>query len=388
MAIFVVFGGLIFVFMNGYFKKDVYYEMENIAIPTDDTSSMNNIYIINGENTIDFRTKQDKISAIEKFRNGNGKIIMFHYSSCCKSTLTEWFYRISAKLRRLHSGWNSSIENIEITNTFHLKFGMNIGEYMISNRDIIFIICFNEPIKRILAQYDKEWRWMDCNQQCVMQQYNKIYLKMDNYLLTRNKTKEDIEKEKEEERFAVIDFNDFLYRIVKFEIEQESINKHLYQMYLNNYYIWSFCCKKEQCSMARDIELNNDLIIKCIKYTMNVINSFDLIFIKDWIQDLRVQHYVNELFFEDNNIDDQQNKFVAVAKKKYSISRMGNNYMFNPENEDILNFLNKHDLKLFEWTKDLVFNRTHVIWERAKENKNNRNELVYDLGFKHIINHQ
>ena len=119
---------------------------------------------------------------------------------------------------------------------------------------------------------------------------------------------------------------------------------------------------------------------------MNLLKSFDFIFIKDWIQDLRVQHYVNEIFFKNNNIDDQYNKFVAVGKKQYKVSNLGNNYMYNPENDNILkNILNKYDLKLFQWIMDYVFNRTHFVWETSKYNKNNRNELIYNLGFKNII---
>merc|ERR1711920_911028 len=107
---------------------------------------------------------------------------------------------------------------------------------------------------------------------------------------------------------------------------------------------------------------------------------FDLVFVKEWIQDLRVQHFVNELFFKDNNVDDQKNKFVPVGRKKYRVNKMGNNFMFDPEYDDLLNELNKGDRELFEWVKDLVFNRTQIVWERAKFNKNNRNELIYDLG--------
>lgn len=398
IALCIIIGGLIFILMNTS-KKDIYYEMADNSYSSSPSSLNNSIINMDDDddkiiNIKDFRTFKDKITAIEKFINGNGKIIMFHYTSCCKTVLNEWFHRIELKLKNLHKDkdkdgfeWKSVIQHIDIKNNFHEQFGMNIGEFMNKNRDTIFIICFNEPIKRILSQYDKEWRWRckECigNKHIFMEQYDKKKINMNNYLSYINNTKNM--NNLEEERFAVIDFNDFLYRIVKFEIEQISINNDLYQMFLNNYYLWSFCCNKQKCVISRDIEYNINLMQKCMDYTMNLLKSFDFIFIKDWIQDLRVQHYVNEIFFKNNNIDDQRNKFVSVGKKQYKVSSLGNNYMFNPENEKILNILNKYDLKLFEWIMDLVFNRTHFVWETSKINKNNRNELIYDLGFKNII---
>ncbi len=88
--------------------------------------------------------------------------------------------------------------------------------------------------------------------------------------------------------------------------------------------------------MARDIELDQVRLRQCMLSAMEVIRSADIVFVKDWVQDLRVQHYVNELFFVDNNVDDQQNSFVAVQKKSYSVNKMGTNYMFDPDNEPLL----------------------------------------------------
>ena len=234
----------------------------------------------------------------------------------------------------------------------------------------------------------KEWRWgcpksEGCGTKTYMQVYNQSLLTRNNYLqLTESHPNFHFS---EEERFATIDFNDFLYRIVKFEIEQTSNNDKLYQMFLNNHYLWSLCCNDEQCNVARDIELDIAKMDKCMQFARNILKNMDIVFIKDWINDLRVQQYVNELFFKDNNVDYQKTQFVAVIKPKFVVPKEGTNYMFNPEYEVLLNRLNKYDLKLYEWTQDLVFNRTHIVWERAKYNKNNRNELVYDLGYAHII---
>ena len=102
------------------------------------------------------RTSKDKITAIEKFINGKGQMMMFDYSGGCKSTLTSWFNRIRDKLKRQHNHWDSTITHIQITHDFHESFGMNIGQYIEHNRNnTVFTICFTEPIKRILAQYDK-----------------------------------------------------------------------------------------------------------------------------------------------------------------------------------------------------------------------------------------
>eukprot|EP01084_Bolivina_argentea_P138032 243099_1 len=386
--------GLAFVIMNTSSHKDLYSEIQFIHEQSylEDISS---IFSTINTNIKPLRTYKHKISAIEQFIHGNGKMIMFHYSSCCKSTLTEWFHRIQLKLKKLHiddigkNKWNSSIKHIEIKHNFHETFSKTIKQLLQSNIDnTVFIICFGNPIKRILSQYDKEWRWgcpqtEGCDAKTYMLQYNKSLLTMNNYLtLTDNHPDFNL---KPTERFAAIDFNDFLYRIVKFEIEQKSLNDKLYQMFLNNYYLWSFCCLNEECNMARNFEFNGEKLKECIIDTMNVIKAFDFVFIKDWIQDLRVQHYVNELFFVDNNVDDQKNKFVAVAKKKYNVPKIGINYMYDPDNEELLKILNKYDMKLVEWIQDLVWNRTHIVWERAKYNKNNRNELVYDLGYKEIL---
>ena len=218
-----------------------------------------------------------------------------------------------------------------------------------------------------------------------MVEYNHSLLTPTNYML-RTENHPDYQLS-EWERFAAIDFNDFLYRVVKFEIEDSSSNERLYHQFLNNHYLWSLCCADERCSMARDIEMDRVRLRQCMVSAMEVIRSADIVFVKDWVQDLRVQHFVNELFFVDNNVDDQEKKFVAVKKKSYSVGKMGTNYMFDPDNEPLLDLLNKYDVQLFQWIQDLVFNRTHVVWETSRHNKNNRNELVYDLGAHHILTH-
>ena len=109
--------------------------------------------------------------------------------------------------------------------------------------------------------------------------------------------------------------------------------------------------------------------------------------LKDWLRDLRVQHYVNELFFEHNNVDDQRNRFVAVEHKAHSVGKMGTNLMFDPAQEALLETLNQFDGQLYWWMRDLVFNRTRLVWETARENARNRNELVYDLGYERIVRH-
>ena len=335
---------------------------------------------------ISLKIKEDKLSAIEKFINGDGTLIMFHYSSCCQSTLSEWFKSIKWKLHKQSREWNSTIQHIEITHDFHESFGMKISGFIASNSDKMFAICFGDPIKRILAQYDKEWRWGckisdGCGTQTYMKEYNKSRLTMDNYMsLTENHAHFNLLPT---QRFAAIDFNDFLYRIVRFEIEQKSQNDKLYQMYLNNYYLWSLCCWSEECNMFRDVEMAQ-MMNECMESAKSTIKMFDIVFVKTWIEDLRVQHFVNELFFKDNNVD-QKSKFVGVKRKKNTVSKMGNNHMFDPDNEELLDLLNKYDILLYEWIQDLVFNRTHVVWQRAKYNKNHRNELVYDLGYEHIL---
>eukprot|EP01083_Nonionella_stella_P073169 197636_1 len=390
VSLLILVGSLAFIMFSSS-TADIYSEITSVnsneEIITMERMNVTDLDFSLDPSAVRIRTTQDKIYAMEQFIAGKGTLVMFHYASCCKSTLSEWFDRIRRKLQRLHHNWNSTIQHMEVTHGFHEQFGQSIEAFVRSHPHTIFVICFGEPLKRILAQYDKEWRWgckrsEGCGAQTYMAQYNKSLLSKDNYVSIVQH--DGMSQQEMDQRFGAIDFNDFLIRIIRFEMEQKSENDKQYQMFLNDYYLWSLCCDKEECNMARDVERK---IQECVTKALNLIHGFDLVFISDWIRDLRVQHFVNELFFTDNNVDKQRNDegFVAVAKKSYRVSSIGTNYMYDPDNEPLLRHLNQYDLKLFEWVQDLVFNRTHVVWERAKYNKNNRNELIYGLGYKNII---
>lgn len=173
-CLFIVLGGFTFYAMNN--KEDVWNQVLEIStdgvesiidselIAVDSPGLINSInHGIIGTNIDRIRTAEGKLSALDQFIKGSGEMVMFHYSGGCESTLKEWFTRIRTKLLKLHRNeypdWNSSIQHIEITHDFHESFGMSISEYIRSNPSTMVLLCFGSPIKRILAQYDKEWRW-------------------------------------------------------------------------------------------------------------------------------------------------------------------------------------------------------------------------------------
>ena len=109
------------------------------------------------------------------------------------------------------------------------------------------------------------------------------------------------------------------------------------------------------------------------------------------MNDIRTQIYVNNLFFNDSNIEHHRH-FVGIdeVNKPYPhfVRNRGKNYMISPENEEILYKLNNWDLKIYQFAKQIVFKRVHTVWNDVFDPQDDDafNELLYNKPFKDILN--
>ena len=115
--------------------------------------------------------------------------------------------------------------------------------------------------------------------------------------------------------------------------------------------------------------------------------------ITEWLNDLRTQVYVNQLFFNATRLDAEGNYLgMKDVNKPYPhhVMDKGKNYMISPENEAILYRLNYWDLRAYEMAKSVSFGRVHTVWRgvfgEGNETMTDRlNELVYDQDVETLL---
>ena len=244
-----------------------------------------------------YRSYRDKLIAFNKFLTGNGKIIIIHQRKSGGTTLEHWFTAINSRLAqkwdRTHSNkWNSTIECREAYHFFHKILENNITWSFIYDPHSIYVTSIRHPINRILSQYEFEWRWscQRCDYQHAMERYNYANMTDWSFMARLGKLNEKVIKDKQLKikKYAALDFNDWLHRLIKFEIQNDELGtaQHRMQsvraMYINNYFLWISCCENRWCNIQRDYMQNKEngkKILECFDKSVRILRSFDILLI-------------------------------------------------------------------------------------------------------------
>merc|ERR1712113_458587 len=101
-------------------------------------------------------------------------------------------------------------------------------------------------------------------------------------------------------KFGNIEIGDFLQRVQHFEFDHRHKSGHIqfkiaYSDYINNYYLWMFCCDSIHCNIERYF-VAKDRIEECLLHSKRMLLSFDIALVSEWINDVRTQLYVNRMF--------------------------------------------------------------------------------------------
>ena len=268
------------------------------------------------------------------------------------------------------------MKNIVNRHYWH-KFDTKLSKIIKDNPYSIFLACFRNPIERILSQYEFEWRWgcQNCNTKTDMTAYNYNELNEKNY----NTHHKDASKKimaSQYSKYATIDFNDFLNRTIRFEINNQQMGKQwkpqkLRHMYINNYYTWAFCCDTRWCNVNNNIISDKNRFHKCLNDISNLIHSMDIILITEWLNDYRTQLFVNKLFVHDMDILNSDT-WISMEKAKkpfpHSVTNKGRNYMISIETETLLHELNEMDLKVYNFIKNISYHNMISIWNKHNQN--------------------
>ena len=283
-------------------------------------------------------------------------IIVFHARKAGGSIVLRWLNQFRDEYFRINN--NNNNINIIHLEAYPFIHGNNnfinnaINKYKDNG---LFVFIFRDPIKRIISQYDFEWKWgcIDCDFRDDLTQFNLTSI---NYMNHRRFYNKDSNKYK----YSNIDLNDFLDRIYKFELNNNKfdihhhIKHHLpYSIYLNNYYLWMFCCDNMYCNFNKSL-IGIDNKTKCLKHAQNIINNeIHLILINEWLNDINIQIYVNQVI----------NKYVSSSMRFIAIPEANNhpliyNRMISRECQQRLMRWNNWDYKLYEFVKHVSYKRS------------------------------
>ena len=152
---------------------------------------------------------------------------------------------------------------------FHKIDFNNITWSFLYDRYSIYVTSIRHPITRILSQYEFEWRWgcQRCDYKHGLQRYKYSNMSDWSFMKRTGKLSQDLinDKQFKIKKYAAIDFNDWLHRLIKFEIENDKLGtrQHAMQsvrsMYINNYFLWISCCPNRWCNIERDyINIDDD----------------------------------------------------------------------------------------------------------------------------------
>eukprot|EP01084_Bolivina_argentea_P215817 366490_1 len=259
-----------------FFSFDIEQPLEQYntnSIPSNITVAVN-ISIMNKivkhnktkENIQPFISTQNKTIAYQKFINGKGNIKFFHARKAAGSAVSQWLKNL---VNRQHIG-NTFDHQYEAFPSWMKKNTNPINKYMTNNGDdSIFVITLRDPIDRILSHYEFEWKW-GCNPCCrtnsdVIQQpindKNDKYpnLNVSNYLQVNMVdqwwvTDGGCNGKGIKYKFANIELEDLLRRVEKFDMNNDANSRSKFgvDVYLDNYYLWMFCCYRRTCRIKKD----------------------------------------------------------------------------------------------------------------------------------------
>eukprot|EP01084_Bolivina_argentea_P177178 306442_1 len=322
-----------------------------------------NIFSMNHHNIFKFnqslpsyRNSTMKKLALQKLRNGdNATVFIFHARKAGGSTLKKWMRKLANKLVQNHkndSNFIISEQHTEFYTFIHDKH--NTIDTIFKNNPLhIFSIVLRHPIERILSQYEFEWRW-GC-QGCAAGSKTTGFMKYNKHPQLDNVTATDVHK--------YLHSNIVLSELLDQVGKNQNITEHRiyhrinFNAYLNNYYLWMFCCADQNCNIQKDF-IDKGKIYECMEHAIKMIMSFDIVLVEEWLNDIRTQLYVNKLFFGDNievdNIVEISYRLISRGKIH---KKRGKDLMYDDKVYEKLMEMNKWDLKFYEFVKQIVFER-------------------------------
>ena len=286
-------------------------------------------------------------------------IIVFHPRKASGTTVHFWMWHYR-DIYNSKYGLNITVMHFEGYPWVHRK--QNMIEYVLTEYkdDALFIISFRDPIKRILSQYDFEWRWgcQKCNYSHKVRDTN---LTERNYMAHRPDLTNDtiISKYK----FSNIDFSEFLHRVEKYEIYNDYQGHrvgNLFTVYLKNYYLWLFCCKEKIC---RDLfnDKNIDYKRDCLKKAKKMIESMDIILITEWMNDRRMIDHADKVIKQFLSIDESESNVIPPWRQNH-YSSTNYNRMISEDNYAKLLRWNAWDMKFYKYVKRVAYYRSLELY--------------------------
>jgi len=319
-----------------------------------------------------FRNTTERINAFERIRKGIGEVILIHTRKAAGSTIKYWLSRM---LRYMNNHYTDTVgtDFRECWPRFHLiQHGTLTTQIMNKNtKQSVWVISLRHPLDRILSQYDFEWRWLYA--------YGTFYdeLSFDEHSFDELNYWQHIENKNESEmrriakyKWSGISLQEWLHRVNVTELHKirrsnatkEKRNPRVTNhMYLDNYYLWIFCCDTNLCNIYNDF-IKTGKIWECLVNAMELLLNFDIIIITEWMNDMRPHLFVNKLFW--GKVDwSVQNRYTQNRINRGSIkdhvANRGKASMVRSEIIDALRELNRWDLIFYNFAKHIAYHRMH-----------------------------
>merc|ERR1712062_34720 len=158
-------------------------------------------------------------------------------------------------------------------------------------------------------------------------------------------------------KLSNIELDELLMRVDKYQNLNKSEIKYkiAFNAYLNNYYLWMFCCNHKKCNIYKDFVLTG-LINQCMQHAIKMIMSFDIVLVDEWINDLRTQTYVNRLLLGNLSFVGMDKAFKKPNKRAL-VTKRGKNLMVERQVYEKLEKLNTWDMKLYDFVKKVSYQR-------------------------------
>eukprot|EP01084_Bolivina_argentea_P171858 297728_1 len=334
---------------------------------------------------IPYRNETMTSIAWKKFYNGTGQLIVIHARKAGGTTVRHWMGTLMSRIKKYHRNkynttWNTTFKAHEFWTYYHHNNSNRINAIFKNNPFAIYLVAFRNPVQRIISQYDFEWRWgcQRCNVKSEMfddkhkheTQNHKTFMKY--YRIPEYKTEKRKKKLKQyyKHKLSNIELDEMLQRVDKYQNTNNSKVKYKisFNAYLHNYYLWMFCCTSIHCNIDRNFVQRNK-INECIKNAMRMINTFDIVLVDEWMNDMRTQKYVNYLllgaeFNAPNNTYVGMDTAFKRPKKRPISTQRGKNVMIPEEVFQKIYEMNKWDLKLFDYIKQVAFERERGVWKQ------------------------
>ena len=236
---------------------------------------------------VPYRNESIKSIAWQKFRNGTGKLQVIHARKAGGTTIRHWMNGIVKVLKQQHnsSSWNTTVHPHEFWTYLHKNNTNAMDTIFKKNPYSIYVMALRDPIERILSQYDFEWRWgcFHCSAKTEMHHdthsrlNERTFMKYKKNPQYDGKSREQLLKQYEKYKISNIELDELLLRVDKYQNLNDTTVKYkiAFNAYLNNYYLWMFCCNHKKCNIYKDFLLKG-LINECMKHAMKMIMSFDI----------------------------------------------------------------------------------------------------------------